>query len=237
MRWKARSVDGTNRQERRAGELARDRSGGGTHPDWLALVRAEQAYRQARVRLFGGDPVPALRAALSHRHPAPAERDLALQVLYEYDPPTEVILALVPELFAWALDPDLCWRAQVRALLCRLDPETRLGALTPPVRDFLASDRSGSAASGTAHDRDFLASDRSGSAASGTAHDPDRSAGPVDADAVAGLLTLLHQAGLTRLFSRVHRVAGASPYSEIRQVAAHWDHAPAGPEPVATTRA
>jgi hypothetical protein len=213
MRWKARSVDGTNRQERRAGELTRDRSGGGTHPDWLALVAAEQAYRQARVRLFGGDPVPALRAALSHRYPASAERDLALRVLYEYDPPTEVVLALVPELFAWALDPDLCWRAQVRALLCRLDPETRLGALTPLVRDFLASDRSGSAASGAAHDPDWSA----------------------DADAVAGLLTLLHQAGLTRLFSRVHRVAGESPYPEIRQVAAHWDHTPVGRDPVAAT--
>jgi hypothetical protein len=187
MGWKARAVDVTNRQGRRAGELVRSRPGAGTHPDWGALVHADQAYRNARARLFAGDPVPALRAALAHRRPAPPDRDIALRALSERDPPTDVVAALVPELFAWALDPELSWSAQVRTVLCRLDRATRAAALTPLVRDFLA-------------------------------------ARPADADAVAGLLTLLHQARLPRLFGPVHQAAGRSPYPDVRQVAEHWDH-------------
>jgi hypothetical protein len=176
MRW----TETANRQERRAGQLTRDT---GTDPDWLALVHADVAYRDARERFFAGDPVPALRAALAHRE-TPG-RDIALRALYEGDPHPDVLLALVPELFASALDPDLPWTGLVRTLLCRIDPATRAGALDPLVRDFVAAD-------------------------------------PTDADAVAGLLTLLHQARLTELFARVHRAAGQSPYPEVQRVAAHW---------------
>jgi hypothetical protein len=178
--WTTR-VDSANRQERRSGELTRSRPDTGTRPDWAALVHADRAYRDARTRLFAGDPVPALRAAL-----ASPDRDIALRVLYECDARTDVVRALAPELFAAALDPEQAWGAQVRTLLCRLDPATRCAVFTPLVHAFLA-------------------------------------AGPVDADAVAGLLTLLHRARLTGLFRRVRVAADRCPYPEVQRVAAHWD--------------
>src|SRR5436305_3509612 len=165
----ARGVDrGFNRQERRAGELARIRAGGSGDCEWLALLRADRAYQEALTRVFAGNPVPALRAALAQRGSTRPARAVAVRALYEYDSPTDVVLALVPQLLALALDPDMPWGAQVRTILCRLAPATLAAALTPLVHDFLP-------------------------------------AGATDADAVAGMLTLLHRASLAGLFERVHR--------------------------------
>ena len=101
-------------------------------PLWRRYVAAESEYLRARVELFAGDPLPALKAALDS-----TDFRSALRILEEVGPGRpDLVLGVVPELFSHALGvtPD-CTTA--RRILATLPPHVLAPRLPALVEQFL----------------------------------------------------------------------------------------------------
>lgn len=104
-------------------------------------MAGEHAYDSGLKALLAGDPVPVLRSALTIGDTTPSDQRLAFRVVKDAARTRlDVIEALVPQLFEFALGVNRWWSEEIRRILSRLDRETFARRLAPLVDSFLADE-------------------------------------------------------------------------------------------------